>query len=155
MCGRQQHSYTHQILGQQGGTGEDGHIHLADWTLSLYLCRQHDKIIMWPTATHQTLGQQGGPGEDSDIHLADWTLSVVGTSADIMTKLRGQQLHTRLYGSKKEPEKTAVFNNNNNNNIHLADWTFSVAAIEKKKRTRVTYVALFLTLALSQQKYFT
>ena len=119
MCGRQQHSYTHQILGQQGGTGENGH-----------------------------------------IHLADWTLSVVGTSADIMTKLRGQQLHTRLYGSKKEPEKTAVFNNNNNrnnnnNNIHLADWTFSVAAIEKKKRTRVTYVALFLTLALSQQKYFT
>ena len=24
--------YTHQTLWQQGGTGEDGHIHLADWT---------------------------------------------------------------------------------------------------------------------------
>ena len=26
---------THQTLGQQGGTGEDGHIHLADWTFSV------------------------------------------------------------------------------------------------------------------------
>ena len=25
----------HQTLGQQGGTGEDGHVHLADWTLSV------------------------------------------------------------------------------------------------------------------------
>ena len=24
---------THQTLGQQGGTGEDGYIHLAEWTL--------------------------------------------------------------------------------------------------------------------------
>ena len=28
-------SATHQTLRQQGGTGEDGHIHLADWTLSV------------------------------------------------------------------------------------------------------------------------
>ena len=27
--------YTHQTVRQQGGTGEDGHIHLADWTLSV------------------------------------------------------------------------------------------------------------------------
>ena len=27
-------SATHQTLRQQGGTGEDGYIHLADWTLS-------------------------------------------------------------------------------------------------------------------------
>ena len=27
--------YTHQTLLQQGGTGEDGHVHLADWTLSV------------------------------------------------------------------------------------------------------------------------
>ena len=26
---------THQTLGQQGGTGEDGHSHLVDWTLSV------------------------------------------------------------------------------------------------------------------------
>ena len=26
---------THQTLGQQGGTGEDSHVHLADWTLSV------------------------------------------------------------------------------------------------------------------------
>ena len=26
---------THQTLRQQGGTGEDSHIHLADWTLSV------------------------------------------------------------------------------------------------------------------------
>ena len=26
---------THQTLQQQGGTGEDGHIHLAGWTLSV------------------------------------------------------------------------------------------------------------------------
>ena len=26
---------THQTLGQQGGTAEDSHIHLADWTLSV------------------------------------------------------------------------------------------------------------------------
>ena len=26
---------THQTPRQQGGTGEDGHIHLADWTLSV------------------------------------------------------------------------------------------------------------------------
>ena len=26
---------THQTLRQQGGTGEDGHIYLADWTLSV------------------------------------------------------------------------------------------------------------------------
>ena len=56
---------------------------------------------MWPTATHQTLRQQGVTVEDSHIDLADWTLSVVGTSVDITTKLRGQQLHTRLYGNKK------------------------------------------------------
>ena len=35
-CGQQQSSYiTHQTLRQQGGTGEDSHIHLADWTLSV------------------------------------------------------------------------------------------------------------------------
>ena len=28
-------SATHQTLLQQGGTGEDGHIHLADWTFSV------------------------------------------------------------------------------------------------------------------------
>ena len=83
----------------------------------------------------------------------------------------GQQLHTKLYGSKEELEKTATFSLQtgysvlwvplqtsrqnyvansytpdstatkkkpektailNNNKIHLADWTFSVAAIEKK-----------------------
>ena len=26
---------THPTLGQQGGTGEDSHIHLADWTLNV------------------------------------------------------------------------------------------------------------------------
>ena len=35
------------------------------------------------------------------------------------------QLHTKLYGSKEELEKTATF--------HLADWTLRVVAIEKKK----------------------
>ena len=36
------------------------------------------------------------------------------------------QLHTKLYGSREELDKTA--------NIHLAGWTLSAAAIEKKKK---------------------
>ena len=36
-----------------------------------------------------------------------------------------RSVHTKLYGSKEELEKTATF--------HLADWTLSVLAIEKKK----------------------
>ena len=36
------------------------------------------------------------------------------------------QLHTKLYISREEVEKTATF--------HLADWTLSVAAIQKKKK---------------------
>ena len=38
------------------------------------------------------------------------------------------QLHTKLYGSKEELEKTC-------RHIHLAGWTLSVAVIEKKKKT--------------------
>ena len=30
-----QEPYTHQTLGQQRGTGEDGHIHLTDWILQI------------------------------------------------------------------------------------------------------------------------
>ena len=33
MCG-QRSPVTHETLRQQGGTGQDSHIHLADWTLS-------------------------------------------------------------------------------------------------------------------------
>ena len=36
------------------------------------------------------------------------------------------QLHTKLYVSREEVEKTATF--------HLADWTLSVAVTEKKKK---------------------
>ena len=47
------------------------------------------------------------------------------------------QLPTKLYVSREEVEKTATF--------HLADWTLSVAAIEKKKKqcgTKLANVAL-------------
>ena len=36
------HAATHQILRQQGGTGEDGHIHPADWSLSCFI---HCKLM--------------------------------------------------------------------------------------------------------------
>ena len=32
---------THQILRQQGGTGEDGHIHLVEWTFSVVAAETH------------------------------------------------------------------------------------------------------------------
>ena len=34
-AGFQNSPATHQTLRQQGGTGEDGHFHLAHWTLSV------------------------------------------------------------------------------------------------------------------------
>ena len=39
------------------------------------------------------------------------------------------QLHTKLYGIREELEKTLSY-------IQLADWTLSVAAIEKKNSNR-------------------
>ena len=35
--------YTHQTLRQQGGTGEDSYIHLADWTLSVTTIEKKNK----------------------------------------------------------------------------------------------------------------
>ena len=35
---------THQTLGQQGGTGEDSHTHLADWTLSVAAIEKKKEI---------------------------------------------------------------------------------------------------------------
>ena len=34
---------THQTLWQQGGTGEDGHIHLIDWTFSVVTSKKNKK----------------------------------------------------------------------------------------------------------------
>ena len=36
---------THQTLGQQGGSGEDSHIHLADWTVSVAAIEKKKKKI--------------------------------------------------------------------------------------------------------------
>ena len=62
-----------KLRGKQGGTGQDGHIHLADWTLSVVFWLPADIVRqnVWPTSTHQTLRQQGGTGEDGYIHLGD------------------------------------------------------------------------------------
>ena len=36
---------THQTLRQQGGTGEDGHIHLEDWTFSVAVTEKKKKPL--------------------------------------------------------------------------------------------------------------
>ena len=48
---------THQTVRQQGGTGEDGHIHLADWALSVpAIEKSHDavKIFVFLYTRHYT-----------------------------------------------------------------------------------------------------
>ena len=50
---------TQQTLGQQGGTGEDGHIHLADWTVSVAAIekKQEKKSMQIPADSFKTSGQ--------------------------------------------------------------------------------------------------
>ena len=118
---------THQILRQQGRTGEDGHIDLADWTLSLYLCRQDDKIC-----GQQLHTKLYGIKEELE-KTASFILQTGHSMLWVPLQTSRQNYVANSYtpdssATKKEPEKTAILNNNN---IHLADWTFSVAAIEK------------------------
>ena len=55
----------------------------------------------------------------------------MSTSADGKNKgvANGSQLHTKLYGSREELEKTATF-------ILQTAWTLSVAAIEKNQKNK-------------------
>ena len=47
---------THQTLRQRGGTGEDGHIHLADWTLSVAVIEKKKKMVSVDVTHHVYLG---------------------------------------------------------------------------------------------------
>ena len=44
---------THQTLWQQGGHGEDGHIYLADWTLSVAAIQIQIQILYSPSFTRK------------------------------------------------------------------------------------------------------
>ena len=62
MCGQQQYSYTptHQLLRQQWGTGEDGHIQLAGWTLSVVAVdKKEQKKNKAPSCIHCTVWRAG------------------------------------------------------------------------------------------------
>ena len=62
MCGQQQYSYTptHQLLRQQWGTGEDGHIQLAGWTLSVVAVdKEEQKKNKAPSCIHWTVWRAG------------------------------------------------------------------------------------------------
>ena len=108
----------HQILRQQGRNWRR-RPHSSCRLDSRFVPLQTARQNVWPTATHQTLRQQGRIGEDGHIQLADWILSVVGTSADITTKLRGQQLHPRLYGNKKETGEDGHIKQQQNSSCRL------------------------------------
>ena len=66
---------THQTLQQQGGTGEDSHIHLADWNLSVTAIKKKingqittEQFTISQVATKQTETPDNSPLNSSDHH---------------------------------------------------------------------------------------
>ena len=64
---------THRTLGQQRGPGEDGHIHLADWTLSAAAIEK--KKIVRDTVFHHATVAASFPFSHSSLELAQLTVT--------------------------------------------------------------------------------
>ena len=64
---------THPTLRQQGGTGEDGHIDPADWTLSVAAIER--KKIVRDTVCHHATVVASFPFSHSSLELAQLTVT--------------------------------------------------------------------------------
>ena len=104
-CGQQQSSYTPNSTAARRNWRRRPHSYTAEIPVSAD--SKNKRVANSSPATHQTLRQQGGTGEDGHIHILQRYPFLQTARTNVWPT--AVQLHTKLYGSKEELEKTATF----------------------------------------------